>query len=429
TNFTASATSGSATVSPTTTTTYTVTCTGTGGSSSSSATVTVTAQDILYSTDFSSGVLSPWVKALGTWTVSDGVMNGSSSSNNYSNVYYSANWTNYSVQGQIKFTSTSAYGGGIGGRVNATTGAHYGAWIYPDNSLGGSKVLKLIKFTSWTAWSGTPIKQISLPSVGTGWHTLKLVFQDSTIQVYYDGTLMINTTDTSYTSGGISADLWTYTSSFAMNVDNVTVAPITSVPSAPTATLSASPTSITSGGSSTITWSSTNATSCTGTNFTASATSGTATVSPTTTTTYTVTCIGAGGTVTKTATVTVSSNKFITGDRVQTTTSVTVRKSASSSSTRLGTQKSGAKGYIKGGPSTGSGYKWWNVNFDSGADGWVVENYLAKSIALISTKSDLAVIDTQTSISLRLQIQSLLAQVEVLKEKLKMQASLEGLFY
>ena len=75
----------------------------------------------------------------------------------------------------------------------------------------------------------------------------------------------------------------------------------------PTVTLTASPTSITSGGSSTLTWSSTNATSCTSTGFTAEATSGTATVSPTVTQTYSITCTGTGGTgATSLATITVS---------------------------------------------------------------------------------------------------------------------------
>jgi chitodextrinase len=64
----------------------------------------------------------------------------------------------------------------------------------------------------------------------------------------------------------------------------------------PTATLSASPTSITNGQSSTLTWSSTNATSCTGTGFTATGTSGSTSVSPTTNTTYSITCTGSGGT-------------------------------------------------------------------------------------------------------------------------------------
>ncbi len=75
---------------------------------------------------------------------------------------------------------------------------------------------------------------------------------------------------------------------------------------APTATLTATPTSISSGQSSTLNWSSTNATSCTGNGFTASGTSGTATVSPTATTNYSISCSGAGGSTSASASVAVS---------------------------------------------------------------------------------------------------------------------------
>jgi hypothetical protein len=77
---------------------------------------------------------------------------------------------------------------------------------------------------------------------------------------------------------------------------------------APTVTISVSPTSITVGSSATLTWSATNATSCSASGAWSGnqATSGTATVSPTTAATdsYTLACTGAGGTATATATLT-----------------------------------------------------------------------------------------------------------------------------
>jgi len=76
----------------------------------------------------------------------------------------------------------------------------------------------------------------------------------------------------------------------------------------PAVNLSANPATIASGGSSTLTWSSTNATSCTASGgwTGAKATSGTATVSPTSTATYTLTCTGTGGTGSASQIVTVS---------------------------------------------------------------------------------------------------------------------------
>jgi len=58
--------------------------------------------------------------------------------------------TNCSVQAEFQF-SINAYGGGLGGRLNTTSGAHY-AWIYPENSAGGSNVLKLLRFDSYSSF-------------------------------------------------------------------------------------------------------------------------------------------------------------------------------------------------------------------------------------------------------------------------------------
>ena len=124
------------------------------------------------------------------------------------------------------------YGGGVGGRLNPTNGAHYAAWIFPAGG-GGTNLLKLIKFSSWTAWSygGTnywPMEVASLPPVGTGWHPLKLVLSGGSIEVYYDGTRVISTTDIEanpYTSGGITLDAWTESTPYFMSISNLVVAP------------------------------------------------------------------------------------------------------------------------------------------------------------------------------------------------------------
>ena len=61
------------------------------------------------------------------------------------------------------------------------------------------------------------------------------------------------------------------------------------------------------------------------------------------------------------------------GDRVQTTATLNVR--ASAAGTAIGQQSSGSQGVTIGGPTTatlnGTSYTWWNVDFDSGVDGWV----------------------------------------------------------
>ena len=44
--------------------------------------------------------------------------------------------------------------------------------------------------------------------------------------------------------------------------------------------------------------------------------------------------------------------------------------------TLLGTQSLGALGTIVSGGTSAGGYYWWNVNYDSGVDGYSVQNYL-----------------------------------------------------
>jgi len=198
------------------------------------ATLTITPA-VLFSDEFSrdpntTTPLLPWVGNLGKWSITNGVLQGTSSPLTYATIYISTSptWTDYTVESQVQFPA-GGFGGGIGGRVNPANGARYGAWIYPEESLGGSKMLKLVKFSDWTTWNGSPMQQVSLTSVGTGWHALKMVFNGSRIQVFYDGTLMIDVIDNNfgslpaYLSGGITGEMWTYTNSYAMGLDNMVV--------------------------------------------------------------------------------------------------------------------------------------------------------------------------------------------------------------
>jgi len=207
---------------------------------------TVTSSTILFTDNFTQTPAppdpqSPWTGLLGTWVISNGALQGIGSTSEYYGYAYVAPvplWSDYILEGRIQFPS-GAFGGGLGGRVDPSTGAHYGAWVYPDSSVGGSNVLKLVKFRDWTTWNGIPMKQVSLPSVGTGWHNLKMIFNGSRIQVYYDGALKIDITDNNfdsraaYLNGGTSIDLATppdYTGAYGMVVDDVAVSSITTAP-------------------------------------------------------------------------------------------------------------------------------------------------------------------------------------------------------
>ena len=209
-----------------------------GQSNSAPATVTISVQPpALFSDNFTRstdpGPLDPWQVQLGVWTVTGGVMKGgTNAAGNYGFAYITNNYSDYSVQARVQFQAP-AFGGGIGGRLTPGTGAHYGAWIYPDNSSGGPNILRLIKFQNYSSFSylGTsgPIAQANLPPVGTNFHTLKLAFLANRIAVYFDGVLVISAIDqeaTPYLAGSTSLDMWTENAGYQMSVDDVIINPL-----------------------------------------------------------------------------------------------------------------------------------------------------------------------------------------------------------
>jgi hypothetical protein len=160
----------------------------------------------------------------------------------------------------------------------------------------------------------------------------------------------------------------------------------------PTVTLSASPASITSGQSVTLSWNSTDATSCVGTGFNAAVPSGSVTVSPTSNATYSIECGGTGGLATASASVSVGTAPSMkVGARVVTSANLNVRNKANMNGGKIQcTQPAGSTGTISSGPSNAQGYTWWNVNFDTGCDGWAVSSYLALSLALGEQTTEVA---------------------------------------
>ncbi|MFA6519194.1 MAG: dockerin type I domain-containing protein [Candidatus Shapirobacteria bacterium] len=76
-----------------------------------------------------------------------------------------------------------------------------------------------------------------------------------------------------------------------------------------------------------------------------------------------------------------SCDLFSVGDRVEVykSLSINVRSAAGTTSSVLGSQTSGAIGKVVAGPVTMSGFCWFNVNFDSGVDGWAAGSNLKTS--------------------------------------------------
>ena len=102
---------------------------------------------------------------------------------------------------------------------------------------------------------------------------------------------------------------------------------------------------------------------------------------------YTVKAVDAAGNTsansnTASATTLAATAAFGIGDRMVTTANLNVRASASANGTLLGNQSQGSLGTLVGGPTIADGYIWWNINYDTGVDGWSVQDYIAKTTPL-----------------------------------------------
>src|ERR1700722_6195405 len=195
---------------------------------------------VLFSDNFSRtndpAPITPWLEpgtVTANWEITGGTMLGTvPTANNYGIVYLTNSLTNYSVQAQMRFSSSNAFGGGVAGYVNTTTGARYAAWLYPENSAGGGPAIRLVKFSAWTAfgYQGTNfafMAQTNVASVGTNLHLVRLAFTNSSIQIFYDGNQVIITTDVEaspYTSGALSFDMFEDTNPYNISFANYVVA-------------------------------------------------------------------------------------------------------------------------------------------------------------------------------------------------------------
>jgi hypothetical protein len=161
----------------------------------------------LFSDDFSSGTASNWtISPLGNasgWSVANGLYtyNGQGATESWAG---SMSWTDYTVSVDFRLASPINYPGGLRGRLNTSTGASYGVWIYPSQG-----VLKLFRIDQWYIDAGNSLLAQSqvLNMDTTHTHNLRLSFKGSQISVYYDNALAMQATDPTYIQGGVALDV------------------------------------------------------------------------------------------------------------------------------------------------------------------------------------------------------------------------------
>lgn len=163
-------------------------------------------------------LLPPWTVYTGSWSIPDLALRSTGAGlGNYANIYYNppTTWTDYSVQARLQFPA-GAFGGGLAGRLNPATGTRYTAWVYPGESR-----LNLLEWSDWDSWAS--LSQASILAVGTGWHDVKMDFSGSRIRVYWDGALLIEAVDSTYSSGGIGFDAYAQGGAYLIAADDVLV--------------------------------------------------------------------------------------------------------------------------------------------------------------------------------------------------------------
>jgi hypothetical protein len=162
----------------------------------------------LLSDDFNDGTADDWLSSpLGNsagWSVVNGalVYNGGGHTQLYRG---DAEWGDYAFEVGVRLASLDNWPGGIRGRVNVSTGASYAVWLYP-----ASGQIVLYRATAWNI--DTPGLTVLGSASGiafdaTSLHRLRLTMRGSQLEVHWDGSLVVSTTDTTLGSGVIALDV------------------------------------------------------------------------------------------------------------------------------------------------------------------------------------------------------------------------------
>lgn len=160
----------------------------------------------LFSDDFSPRPLRNWTASPltgGVWSASSGT--ASYDGGGHTQLYAGDSaWTDYTVEAKVRVTNAADYPGGIRGRLSTLTGGSYAAWIYP-----GSGKVKLWRNSVWHV--DTPpssmLAEANVSIATNTFHTLAIRFQGSRIRVSFNGTVVIDVTDTTYSSGAVALDV------------------------------------------------------------------------------------------------------------------------------------------------------------------------------------------------------------------------------
>ncbi|MEU4690321.1 family 16 glycoside hydrolase [Actinoplanes sp. NPDC023714] len=161
----------------------------------------------LFGDTFDDGDAAGWSHNGGAWSVvTDGspAYRQSSTSTNARALTGATTWTDYTVQARVKTTGTA----GVAARARSTS--QYYAFVLTG---GGTAQLQRVSGGTATVLATAPV------AAGTGWRTLALHGQGSTLTGYVDGTAVARAVDGAFGAGRIGL----VTSSSSATFDDVVV--------------------------------------------------------------------------------------------------------------------------------------------------------------------------------------------------------------
>lgn len=162
----------------------------------------------LFSDNFNNESLSNWTASpLGNfshWSAANAT--ASYDGSGHTQIYAGDDeWTDYKVEAKFLLQgSGSNYPGGLAGRVDTSTGERYTAWIYPNDGK-----IKLWRSVAWNIDTTglTQLGEANVTITSGLFHTLAISFEDDLITVFYEGTPVIQVTDSTLAAGAIALDV------------------------------------------------------------------------------------------------------------------------------------------------------------------------------------------------------------------------------
>ncbi|CAK4853276.1 unnamed protein product [Aphanomyces euteiches] len=166
-----------------------------------------TVNTVLFQDDFNDGNANGWTSTSGTWSVISSAYSGTANSGLSYSVAGDPAWTDYTLEAKVNVTNNVG-GNKDAGLVFRYTDVNDYYVLYLKNNDNTGRKMEIVKVVGGVKTSLT----FANPSIAPDtFYTYKIVLNGTSIQAYKDGTLVLSTTDSSFSSGKIGARVFANT--------------------------------------------------------------------------------------------------------------------------------------------------------------------------------------------------------------------------